>query len=158
MAKRKSLLIYGEKTVLAKSRRIPESKKNEIEKRIDELLAEYYNPKSVKSVFIRTKKAKSLSQEENFKLAMETAVVKIKGKAVVDKDSIQLAEPVNLPAYEKLTTLPLGTSMVTTYGSKGAIRQLDDVYFTKRQLNGGIEIIKHLTYTDAFEYAEANFK
>ena len=47
MGKRKIVMLYGEKTVLLKSRRIPESKKHEIEAKIDLLLLGYHNLKVV---------------------------------------------------------------------------------------------------------------
>ena len=46
MAKRRVLLIYGEKTTQINFR-VPESKKEKIIKEIDELLKKYHDPKHV---------------------------------------------------------------------------------------------------------------
>ena len=46
---KKRLVLYGEKTVLLKTRRVPESKKDELEKMIDDFLLKCVNPGYVKS-------------------------------------------------------------------------------------------------------------
>lgn len=51
-------MLYGEKTVFLKSRRVPESKKDEIEGKIDSLLLDYYNPKVVEIEYEGSDKSK----------------------------------------------------------------------------------------------------
>jgi hypothetical protein len=47
--KKKRLVLYGEKTVLLKTRRVPESKKDELEKMIDDFLMKCVKPGYVES-------------------------------------------------------------------------------------------------------------
>jgi hypothetical protein len=142
---RSVFLIYGESTVTV-SFKVPESKKDEICSEIKEkVLSKYENPKRVILG----------SSEKNPPASVE------KHKQVIKKVTITSGEPVKkkstTKSYKYVDTLPLGTVEVENYGSKGAIRELNDVFYTKRSLGGKLEIIQHESGSDALDYAEQNF-
>ena len=139
-------LIYGESTVTV-SFKVPESRKDEICLEIKEkVLSKYEDPKRVM--------VGSLEKD---------SVVVVKERNEVIKKPVSIKEESakkksTTKSYNKIDTLPLGTVEVKTYGSKGAIRGLSGIFYTKRSLGGKLEIIQHESGADALVYANKNFK
>ncbi len=140
-------LIYGESTVTV-SFKVPESKKEEICSEIKEkVLSKYENPKRV---VLNSEKNNPLEFVKNHKQVIK--------KVTSTYEEVDLKKKLTTKAYNKIETLPLGTVEVKSYGSKGAVRELNDVFYTKRSLGGKLEIIQHESKNDAIEYANQNFK
>ncbi len=132
-------LIYGESTVTV-SFKVPESRKDEICLEIREkVLSKYENPKRVVLG----------SLEEDTVVVVKEPVI-IKEKSEKKKSTTK--------SYNNIDTLPLGTVEVKSYGSKGAIRGLNGIFYTKRSLGGKLEILQHKSGGDALVYANQNFK
>ena len=142
---RSVFLIYGESTVTV-SFKVPESKKDEIYNEIKEkVLSKYEDPKRVVLG----------SSEKNPPKFVEEY------KQVIKKVTTTSVEPAKkkstTKSYNTLDTLPLGTVEVKNYGSKGAVRELSGVFYTKRSFGGKLEIIQHESGSDALDYANQNF-
>ena len=138
-------LIYGESTVTV-SFKVPESKKDEICSEIREkVLSKYEDPKRV--ILDSSKKNTGEVVKEQ----------KQSVKKVVIKKEENPKKKSTTKSYNYLDTLPLGTVELKNYGSKGAIRELNDVFYTKRSLGGKLEIIQHESGSDALDYADQNF-
>jgi hypothetical protein len=179
MAKRKVILLYGEKTVQI-NKRVPESKRKEIEKQFDTILESYRNPSEVeidvangrqvkyeqikpKEVSVVVKqgsapKKSTASGNDKWRevLATEEEIAEVASRA----EKIESAKLI-VPAikFERIASLPLGTKLVKEYGKFGALRSLsDEQFFTKRMHDGKIEILRHESYESALLYANENFK
>lgn len=138
-------LIYGEPTVTV-SFKVPESKKDEICSEIREkVLSKYENPKRVVLH----------SSEKNTTEVVKEPTQVVKKVAIVKEESPKKKSTTK--SYNYIDTLPLGTVEVENYGSKGAIRELNDIFYTKRSLGGKLEIIQHESGNDALDYADQNF-
>lgn len=161
MKKRSVLLIYGEKTVQI-NKRIPASKRDEIERKINAILKEYENPqrveidvangKSVKKQIVipanSLKKGDVIEFDAEVKLAQE--------KSTASGSDIKVTPAIK---FEQIASLPLGTKLVKEYGKFRALRSLDGKeFFTKRMNQGKVEILKHESYESAVLYANENFK
>ena len=106
MAKRRVLLIYGEKTTQINFR-VPESKKEKIIKEIDELLKKYHDPKHV-SIDVKdsgAQKTEKVNKEVKPPKKIEPQVVE---EELDDYDDF----------IEKLPSLPFGCK-VTGHNEKG---------------------------------------
>jgi len=96
---KKRLVLYGEKTVLLKTRRVPESKKDELEKMIDDFLLKCVNPGYVKSdVYLSDESGvfpfKKDKEENHWKV--EKPPKKIEPQVVVDvkKDKVKALQEI----------------------------------------------------------------
>ncbi len=112
---KKRLVLYGEKTVLLKTRRVPESKKDELEKMIDDFLLKCVNPGYVKSDVYLSDESMVFpfkkDKNENH-LKVEKPPKKIEPQVVVDElDDYE-------DFIEKLPSLPFGCK-VTGHNEKG---------------------------------------
>jgi len=194
MKKRTVLLIYGEKTVQI-NKRIPASKREEIEDKFNAILKEYENPQRVvidiydssKKVILEdevgqfvkpsvknqiTIPANSLKEGDVIEFSAEAELVpenstasgndKWKDVRATDEEVAEVLGNIKVtPAvkFEQIASLPLGTELLESFGSKGALRTLnDEEYFTKRTHSGKLEILKHENYESAVLYANENFK
>ena len=106
---KKRLVLYGEKTVLLKTRRVPESKKDELEKMIDDFLLKCVNPGYVKSdVYLSDESGVFPFKKDK----EEKPPKKIEPQVVVDElDDYE-------DFIEKLPSLPFGCK-VTGHNEKG---------------------------------------
>ncbi len=140
-------LIYGESTVTV-SFKVPKSKKEEICSEIKEkVLSKYENPKRV---VLNSEKSNPPEFVKKHKQVIK--------KVTSTYEEVDVKKKLTTKSYNKIETLPLGTVEVKSYGSKGAVRELNDVFYTKRSLGGKLEIIQHESENDAIEYANQNFK
>jgi len=138
-------LIYGESTVTV-SFKVPESKKEEICSEIREkVLSKYEDPKRVVLD----------SSEKNTVAVVKEHTQVVKRGASTKEESPKKKSTTK--SYNYLDTLPLGTVELKNYGPKGAIRELNDVFYTKRSFGGKLEIIQHESENDAIKYADQNF-
>jgi len=138
-------LIYGESTVTV-SFKVPESKKDEICSEIREkVLSKYEDPKRV---ILDSSKKNTGEVVKEQKQSVKKVVIK-KEESPKKKSTTK--------SYNYIDTLPFGTVELKNYGSKGAIRELNDVFYTKRSLGGKLEIIQHESGSDALDYADQNF-
>jgi hypothetical protein len=128
MAKRRVLLIYGEKTTQINFR-VPESKKEKIIKEVDELLKKYHDPKHVSidvkdSTTGKRKIEKHIQDEVDVFISSKTEKPPKKIEPQVVEEYIQTDEDLQYDkdyaeyekeGYEKLTTFPLGAKTIRTY-------------------------------------------
>lgn len=161
MKKRSVLLIYGEKTIQI-NKRIPVSKRDEIERKINAILKEYENPqrveidvangKSVKNQIVIP--ANSLKEGDTIEFSAEAVLAPEKSTASgIDIDKSPAVK------FKRIASLPLGTKLVKEYGKFGALRSLEGKeFFTKRMNQGKVEILKHENYESSVLYANENFK
>ncbi len=141
--KKKRLVLYGEKTVLLKTRRVPESKKDELEKMIDDFLMKCVKPGYVESENYLIDEAgvfpfKKENQKDHWK-AKKTEKPPKKIEPQVVEEYIQTDEDLQhdkdyaeyeKEGYEKLTTFPLGAKTIRTYCSYPIIYD-GNHYYTK---------------------------
>jgi hypothetical protein len=123
--KKKRLVLYGEKTVLLKTRRVPESKKDELEKMIDDFLMKCVKPGYVESENYLIDEAgvfpfKKENEKDHWKEKKEAKPRK-KIEPQVVEECIQTDEDLQYDkdyaeyekeGYEKLTTFPLGAEKI----------------------------------------------
>jgi hypothetical protein len=163
MKTRSVLLIYGEQTETL-SIRVPKSKKKEIEKLFQEILKKYENPQRVEIdvVLSQQKNNDIASTEPSKKKSTASGNDKWKDVRATDEEVAEALSNVKVTPevkFEKIASLPLGTELLESFGSKGALRvSSDDNYYTKRTHNGKLEILKHENYQSAVLYANENFK
>ena len=167
MKTRSVLLIYGEQTETL-SIRVPKGKKKEIEKLFQEILKKYENPQRVDiDVYDSAKKIVledevGQYQKPSKKKSTASGNDKWKDLRATDEEVAEALSNVKVTPkikFEKIASLPLGTELLESFGSKGALRvSSDDNYYTKRTHNGKLEILKHENYQSAVLYANENFK
>jgi len=162
MAKRKVILLYGEKTVQI-NKRVPESKRKEIEKQFDTILESYRNPSEVEIDVANGRQVKY--EIKLFEVPAEEFASSIKSDVddeIAPEKSTASGNDIDKdPAvkFERIASLPLGTELLESFGSKGALRiSGDDKYYTKRTHQGKLEILQHESYKSAVLYANQNFK
>ena len=144
MAKRRVLLIYGEKTTQINFR-VPESKKEKIIKEIDELLKKYHDPKHV-SIDVKdsgTQKTEKVNKEVK-------PPKKIEPQVVVEENKKRTP-------YLVVDSIPFSSEIFINFGKGKAIRKDGDDYYTKETKDGKLLLLKHDSKEDAILYTEINF-
>lgn len=130
-------LMYGEQTTQL-NMRVPESKKAEIQKKFEEILKGYENPKRVE-VSSGIEKPKEVKKVEK----------KIEPQ-VVEEDKERTP-------YLVVNSIPFSSEIFINFGKGKAIRKDGDDYYTKETKNGKLLLLKHASKEDAILYAELNF-
>lgn len=155
MAKRKVLLIYGEKTTQINFR-VPGSKKEKIIKEVDELLKKYHDPKHVSidvkdSVFKKNEIEipDEVGQFIGHKDKSEILPKKIEPQVVVEKEK--------QTNYLVVDSIPFSSEIFINFGKGKAIRKDGNDYYTKETKEGKLLLLKHASKEDAILYTEINF-
>lgn len=138
MAKRRVLLIYGEKTTQINFR-VPESKKEKIVKEVDELLKKYHDPKYV-----------SIDVKDSVSKKTEKILKKIEPQVVVEDNKKRVP-------YSVVDSIPFSSEVFINFGKGKAIRKDGDDYYTKETKDGKLLLLKHASKEDAILYTELNF-
>jgi len=130
--------MYGEQTTQL-NMRVPESKKAEIQKKFEEILKGYENPKKV---------------EVSFGIEKPKDVKKVEKKI---EPQVVIKEKEKRTPYLVVDSIPFSSEIFINFGKGKAIRKDGDDYYTKETKDGKLLLLKHASKEDAILYTELNF-
>jgi hypothetical protein len=133
-------LMYGEPTSQL-NMRVPESKKAEIQKKFEEILKTYENPKRFE-ITSGDEKPKEVKKVEKSPKKIEPQVVEEYGQTYEDLQYDKNYAEYEKEGYEKLSTFPLGAEKIGMYGGYPIYSDGNNFYTKYVDKNKDIVIVK----------------